>query len=1265
MKILSLRFKNINSLKGEWKIDFTQSPFRDNGLFAITGPTGAGKTSILDAICLALYHQTPRLGGISKTTNELMTRGTAESLAEVEFEVKGTAYRAFWSQRRSRGKVDGKLQDAQVELVQLKADGDEILATQVKRKNELVDSITGLNFARFTKSMMLSQGQFAAFLNADASDRAELLEELTGTEIYGRISEQVYDNFSHSRHQLDTLRAKAQGVELKSETELAGLTAKRAEVEQTLALQEAKVQAAQDAYNWQTQLNQTRDKANRAEKTLLLAKADKQSHQGQLARLEQAKPAEQLNRLYAPLLANRQKQQADIEHRLELEQQQQQLTEAWQNQEQEMGRLAQAHKQAQDAMTQMRALVDEQLQPLDNQFNELQKQHSQLTSEQQKQQQALSAAKAQLNTEHAKAVSLADNHNQLQSALSQYPHAEAIEANISAWEQQLSQLSATLQELNEQQQLQAHKQTQLQSFPRQFSALKAELEGISQQLTAAHEAMAPLANRLTEALGQYDEAGLISAIEQLQARQPLLLRMQAPALQYHNLTQELMRLDQSLDASRLDVEQWQQQRQGLRQEYQQLSTHLQDLNKLIEQEQTIANLTTLRQSLQEDKPCPVCGSKEHPLVTDYHQIGSQIFVSETEQRRLALQQQVDEIKEQGIKLSSQIEQRAAQDAKALEQKVGVQSAIAQCLTDFGELCMQLPDGGQEYGIDNPARLEADLKTIDEQLAPLNARLRDYRQAQGQLREQEQAQSKLQTQLQDAQHRNMSLGKEQEFGQQAVNELERQISLLQSRYQQQSQQLAQTLSGLGLSLPEQTYVEQWASELRAGQAQWKQLTQQLQENDRAQLALAEKLPVLQQHANELEQSAADISSQLTTLSADIQSNRQHRHQLAGQTPVPTLLAEKQTLLEQALAAKETCRIQGEQLSHSRAGLQGQLQSLNTALAALQKSLAQLESDWQEQLGSSVFNDEAHFLAALLDDAESERLHHLAKQLEGAIERAEVELKLIRAELESLELTGGKQGFDQGFKSDGDNASQQIEGEDCSDEARLQYLSDRLNELKVLRDESRMQLGEINAVLADDARRREGQQQLFSQIDAATAEYEDWDALSGLIGSRDGKKFRVFAQGLTLDHLVALANRQLSRLHSRYELRRKSAGVLELEVLDTWQGDSARDTRTLSGGESFLVSLALALALSDLVSHKTSIDSLFLDEGFGTLDAETLDMALDALDNLNASGKMIGVISHVEAMKERIPVQIKVRKMSGLGYSQLDEIFKASQSREDAA
>lgn len=176
----------------------------------------------------------------------------------------------------------------------------------------------------------------------------------------------------------------------------------------------------------------------------------------------------------------------------------------------------------------------------------------------------------------------------------------------------------------------------------------------------------------------------------------------------------------------------------------------------------------------------------------------------------------------------------------------------------------------------------------------------------------------------------------------------------------------------------------------------------------------------------------------------------------------------------------------------------------------------------------------------------------------------------------------------------------------------------------------------------------------EISQQRQQFAVWEHLNSLIGSAKGDKFRKFAQGLTLDHLIYLANQQLQRLHGRYQLHRKTGEALSMEVIDTWQGDTARYQNSL-GGESFLVSLALALALSDLVSHKTSIDSLFLDEGFGTLDQETLEIALDALDNLNASGKMVGVISHIESLKERIPTRIEVRKETGLGYSSLEKHY----------
>ena len=116
MRILGVRFKNLNSLVGEWQIDFTHPAYASDGIFAITGPTGAGKTTIMDAVCLALYGSTPRLNKVTKSGNEIMSRQTGECFAEVTFETGKGRYRCHWSQRRARKKPDGELQQARHEI---------------------------------------------------------------------------------------------------------------------------------------------------------------------------------------------------------------------------------------------------------------------------------------------------------------------------------------------------------------------------------------------------------------------------------------------------------------------------------------------------------------------------------------------------------------------------------------------------------------------------------------------------------------------------------------------------------------------------------------------------------------------------------------------------------------------------------------------------------------------------------------------------------------------------------------------------------------------------------------------------------------------------------------------------------------------------------------------------------------------------------------------------------------------------------------------
>ncbi len=213
---------------------------------------------------------------------------------------------------------------------------------------------------------------------------------------------------------------------------------------------------------------------------------------------------------------------------------------------------------------------------------------------------------------------------------------------------------------------------------------------------------------------------------------------------------------------------------------------------------------------------------------------------------------------------------------------------------------------------------------------------------------------------------------------------------------------------------------------------------------------------------------------------------------------------------------------------------------------------------------------------------------------------------------------------------------------------QGLSVKIEELGETISVLNQEIGKIKEIVRNDEFQKKRLKETLNAVEIQKKESVRWEKLSKLIGSADGKKFSRFAQGLTLSRLTELANLHLLRLSDRYRILKTPDADLSLKIIDRYQADVIRPMNTLSGGESFLVSLALALGLSDLAGSKTQIHSLFIDEGFGTLDAETLDVAISALENLQNNGKSIGIISHVDALKERITTQIQVQKRTG-GYS----------------
>ncbi|MEN2394397.1 SbcC/MukB-like Walker B domain-containing protein [Pseudomonas halotolerans] len=1211
MKILAIRLKNLASLAGPFEIDFTAEPLASAGLFAITGPTGAGKSTLLDALCLALFGAVPRLNNTGRDAKvpdadgeiatgdprTLLRRGTGDGYAEVDFRgIDGRRYRARWEANRAREKAGGKLQASRQSLRDL--DNDQLLASQKGEYKTQLEAALGLNFEQFTRAVLLAQSEFSAFLKADDNDRSELLEKLTDTALYTRLGRRAFDKAKQAKEAHKQLQDQATGVTPLPPEARAELDQRFNEAQQQLKTQQAQLKQLEQQHSWLKELRQLQDHQGRAAEQLQQAQADWNAladERLKLTRLEQLAP--QRHQFIRQTALARQLEPLAVQVQ-QLTQQQIDLHERQAELEKGLGvaqlALTAARQQSSDSAPLLRQAFEEQ-----GTLARLDREARQSAERQEQAQHACSEGQRSLDNLLEQQKQVGARLQRIAGELEQSTHLAPLSDAWQAYRDRLQQLMLIGNRLNQGQ---------------------AELATLEQSAARAAEDLATHRQNL-EVLYKEADAEPQAVAEQIQLLANLLQDNRKQLRAFEDLTR-LWASQQELDKRGAELEQRQQQalqeRDRLVREGSEAKAELaiaeQTLSvtrQLLERQRLARSesVEQLREQLKDDQPCPVCGSVEHP----YHQPEAllQSLGRFDESEEANARKAVEALHEKVIDLRAQYSGVIAQ-LKELKQQQ------EQLFSQHQSLAPSLE--GHPLSAQLLAQDAAKRDTwLDQQNSQLNLRIS----------QDEQRQAALLTLQQDAARLTQQLRQAETAHQQASLHLNNQ----QQELARDRQRLDEELSHFSAFLPADT-LQALRTEPAATFMQLDQrIAQRLAHLDQQRDELSEQLQRQQTLEKEQDRQQTRLQQlelaqrQLSALTEQQQACQQRLMQLLGEhTSAEQWQQQLDQALEQAHSAETTANQQLQALRHNLVELaaelkarQEQAQALDTEHTALAAGIAQWRACHPE------LDDAALDALLSLDEQHIGQLRQQLLNSEKAIEQARVLLTEREQRLQHHQA-----------QHNGNLESEQ--------------LAQALTDLQTQSAASEQLCAELRAEQAEDQRRQNANQALAQQIEQAYTEYQRWARLDALIGSATGDRFRKLAQAYNLDLLVHHANVQLRQLVRRYRLKR-GGSMLGLLVMDTEMGDELRSVHSLSGGETFLVSLALALGLASMASSTLKIESLFIDEGFGSLDPESLQLAMDALDGLQAQGRKVAVISHVQEMHERIPVQIQVRRQ-GNGLSTVE-------------
>lgn len=1238
MRILRITVENLASLNGRHTVDFTAEPLRSAGLFAIIGPTGSGKSTLLDAMCLALYDRTPRLkqapaggeqvDGVSQQdSRSLLRRGAVEGSAEVAFiSTDGQTLTARWSVRRARKKVTGQLQP--VDMVLFKGDvreGEEAEQVCGGKKTAVLEAIEeriGLRFEQFTRAVLLAQNEFSTFLRSKDEERMEILEALTGTHQFRAISQEVFRRAAKENAAVLELETQRKGQVPLSELARQEAEQRKQQAEEDYNSANQELTRLQTVQRWHEdyrgrQASLTTAQTQHAE--AITANTAAEPRRSQLARIERAQ--REAGTLYRELLSRQNdRQESDNQASAAANGQRaaasalDALRIAETDAEQAWTEHLNSQKIAQEQLDSARSIQLLSL-PAEHAVNNASAHRTAAGSRHAEHERRLT----ELNTTADKLSQRRDNiEEQLQKLTDLSPFAGEASLCIShlkALDTAIRQQKLARSERDRREKAAAAATKELEEFLAQNAELQASLEPKRQELQTVQQDRREL-----------DGDQLRQRENQLQANQLRLSRLQSQLENRRGIESSLRQHQESLDTEQTTQKTNQQEIETL-----QLQESAADIKRRAS-ELAVTQLGNafddhakrLRTTLQTGQKCPVCGATEHPFTNDPSDLETHVLQ--------AAKQKCEEdhtahrkLKDQLDHLRIAVELRETQLSE-LRQRVSEKEAELERFqfdnndhTTVAEI-LALP---METRIEKTSEL---LRQISEELQQLTERITTMNNLDQQIRTLQDQCGELQEKLQARSQEQLKLSNAASAATQHTENQNAVLQDLNQRREEMEQLLAAFWQALPMARPEfEVDPEVFCRQLNEKFASFRDLQNQLAEARQELSNLESRKPQvskdLQLAADELKQRTDDFNKAQKKLD-DL---RRQLHELLGERTVEEF---EQEIKDREKSAREKL----DNAKNERIKAEKQLTAATTHNNAMQKQL--ITAGQNEDAARSTLN---RWLAEFSPQRGSDEALSELQQLlnhDGS---------WIQSERDALGLLAGNVSTAKGHA---DSCQQRL------DELMRQRTDDREEAAVCLAIESQQEIvstaedekQEAARVLTNDNETIGKNAELERRIGAASEQAEPWRKLSDLIGSADGKKFTLMAQRYTLDLLLQHANVQLRELARRYRLERLGDS-LNLGVIDQDLGDELRSVHSLSGGETFLVSLALALGLASLTSSRLRIESLFIDEGFGSLDEDTLETAMNALNHLQSQGRKVGIITHVERMQDAITTQIHVRRGPG--------------------